>query len=167
MNDRPTRTDEDIENTVSTYADTLYRVCLSMLRNPMDAEDMVQETLIKYALSDISFSCAQQKKAWLIKVAVNLCKNQISFFHRHKQVSIEELSETALLPSEPPPDGTILDALLKVPPKYRIVMMLYYVEEYKVREIAQILHLHESSVKRRLMTGRKMLQTIYRKEFSP
>ena len=59
----------------------------------------------------------------------------------------------------------ILDALLKPNKKYRIVLTLYYVEEYKVREIAQILGLHESTVKKRLQTGRKHLAKIYREEY--
>ena len=165
MNHQPERSQEEIENAVAAYADTLFRVCLSMLRNPMDAEDMVQETFLKFSISGIVFPSEAQKKAWLIKVAVNLCKNQLSFFQRHKLISLEDLSPSLEPPSDSNEGGALLEALLSLPPKYRIVLTLYYVEEYTVREIALILHLHESSVKRRLITGRTMLQKSYREEF--
>lgn len=164
MKYQPVRTDEDIEETINTYADSLYRICITMLKNPADAEDVVQETFIKYYQTEKQFDSPEHKKAWLITVTVNQCKNIISFFKRHPKESIDD-SQKYIISSEINEDSDILDALLKLNKKYRIVLTLYYVEEYKVREIVQILGLHESTVKRRLQTGRKHLAKIYREEY--
>lgn len=64
------------------------------------------------------------------------------------------------------PDNTgILEALMQIPEKYRIVLTLYYVEEYKVDEIAKIISKTPSAVKMRLKRGRELLEKEYRKEF--
>ena len=160
MKDRPIRSEQDLEEVVHTYADMLYRICLTMLKNPWEAEDVVQDTFLKYYQSDKVFESAEHRKAWLITVAVNECKNLLGFFRRHQEVSWEEWHECVQAP--PSAESDILEALLKLPPKHRIVMTLYYVEEYKVQEIADILHLTTSAVKMRLQKGRKLLQDFYR-----
>ena len=64
------------------------------------------------------------------------------------------------------PDNTgILEALMQIPEKYRIVLTLYYVEEYKVDEIAKIISKTPSAVKMRLKKGRELLEKEYRKEY--
>lgn len=166
MEEPPKRTDEDLEAAVMAYADTLYRLCLTMLKNPFDAEDVVQDTFLQYYRCDKAFDSAAHKKAWLITVAVNRCKNLLGFFRRHQQVNIDDLQEYLPAP-EPDEGGDILEALFRLPPKHRVVMTLYYVEEYKVREIAEMLGLKESAVKMRLQKGRRLLGDLYREEYLP
>ena len=166
MNDPKLRAAKDLEETVNTYADTLYRVCLAMLRDPFEAEDTVQELFLAYFRSDKLFESEEHKRAWLVRCAVNRCKNVISFRRRHGQISLDELQECTGV-SLDTENRDILDALLKLPQKYRIVMTLHYVEEYKVSETAAILGLKESAVKMRLQKGRKLLEKIYREEYLP
>ena len=164
MSDPSVRTEEDLKVTINTYADVLYRICFMMLRNSYDAEDVVQNTFIKYYQSDSEFDSDMHKKSWLIKVAVNECKDQIRFRKRHPTISMDEYTEIAQ--SDDASDHKdILEALMKLPQKFRIVMTLYYAEEYKVKEIAEILHTNESVIKKRLQKGRNLLQKIYREEF--
>ena len=169
MEQPPHRSDEDLSSAVMTYADTLYRIALTMLRNPFDAEDVVQDTFLAYYRCDKTFSSSEHQKAWLITVTVNRCKNRLGFLRRHPPVNWDDLRDVLAAPDDTTASAEhdILDALLRLPVKYRIVMTLHYVEEYKVREVAEILGVKESTVKMRLQKGRQLLKNLYRKEYLP
>ncbi|MDE6005313.1 MAG: RNA polymerase sigma factor [Oscillospiraceae bacterium] len=147
---------------VNQYGDMLYRICLLSLKNHADAEDAVQEVFLKYFTRAPEFNSENHRKAWLITVALNQCKTM----HRQKKRSIPtepellKISETVSQENH-----TILDALVQVPEKFRTVLILYYVEGYKIKEIAGLIGKSSSAVKMRLSKGRKLLETIYRKEY--
>ncbi len=161
MKRKAVRTEEDIESTFEKYADMLYSISLIMLKNSRDAEDTVQDSFIRYIQSDKSFESDEHKKAWLITVASNLCRDRLRASKRHRQEPIGELTEF----SQDNEESGILDALTRLPEKYRIIMLLHYVHEYKVREIARMLDISESAAKMRLKKGRELLRDIYRKEY--
>ena len=85
---------EDIENTVNTYSKIIYRTCLLMLGNAHDADDVLQETFIKYMTSGVSFNDEEHKKAWLLKVSQNKCKNLLRLHRNHAYIPLEELAES-------------------------------------------------------------------------
>ena len=109
-----------IEAIVEKYGDILFRICLITLGNVSDAEDVVQETMIKYLQKASDFENEQHEKAWLITVTVNQCKDILRYRKRHATVNIEEIKEFANSEEE----SGILEALMKVPEKYRVVMVL-------------------------------------------
>ncbi|MDE7122329.1 MAG: RNA polymerase sigma factor, partial [Oscillospiraceae bacterium] len=132
------------------------------LRHHADAEDAVQEVFLKYLTRAPEFTSEQHRKAWLITVALNQCRTM----HRQKKRAIPTEPEFLKLSEQhAPSDHAILDALLQVPEKFRIVLILHYVEGYKMQEIARIIKKSESAVKMRLSKGRKLLEEIYRKEY--
>ena len=151
----------DIENIIDTYGNVLFRLCLIMLGNAYDAEDAVQETLIKYLQKAPDFKDKEHEKAWLIKVAANKCKDMLRFRTRHMMVDIESIKEFTKDDS----DSGILEALMILPEKFRIVLVLYYVEQYKTEEIAEMIGKSVSAVKMRLQKGRRLLKEIYQKEY--
>lgn len=161
MNNSSARPADGVESAVNTYGNMLYRVCLVMLGNNQDAEDAVQETVLKYILSAPEFSDPEHEKAWLIRVATNKCRDMLRYKSKHPVIGLEQAEN---LPGNSSDSG-ILEALLELPEKYRLVLMLYYAEEYKTDEIARIIGKSASAVKMRLMKGRKMLEEKYRKEF--
>ena len=128
---------------------------------PGDAEDAVQETFLKYLQKAPVFSDLEHEKAWLLTVASNKCRDLLRFRTRHPNVSMEFLAEQSV----PPRDGAILDALMEVPEKFRLILILHYVEGYSTAEIARIIGRTGSAVKMRLQKGRKLLEEIYRKEY--
>lgn len=151
-----------ISELVNRYGNMLYRLCLMSLRNHADAEDAVQEVFLKYLTRSPDFSSEEHRKAWLITVALNQCRT----IHRQKKRTIPTEPGLLQLPEQSSPqDHAILEALLQVPEKFRIVLILHYVEGYKIREIAGIIRKSESAVKMRLSKGRKLLEEIYRKEY--
>ena len=152
---------DDIETVINRYGDILYRLCLLMLKNESDAEDAIQETMIRYFQNAPVFEDTEHEKAWLIRVATNKCRDLLRFRARHPQVSEEFLSGFSCGSV----DTGILEALTALPEKYRLVLTLYYIEGYRIEEIAKIINRTVSAVKMRLQKGRKLLEEIYRKEY--
>ncbi|MBR2133009.1 MAG: RNA polymerase sigma factor [Oscillospiraceae bacterium] len=150
-----------LEEIVREYGNLLYRLCFVMLGSESDAEDAVQESFIKYLKKAPPFQSAEHEKAWLIAVAANQCKDFLRFRKRHPQIELEHLREA----SNETSDSGILEALMTLPEKFRLVLTLYYVEEYRVEEIAKIIGRTHSAVKMRLQKGRKLLEETFRKEY--
>lgn len=152
---------DDIETIITKYGDMLYRLCLLMLKNESDAEDVVQETIIKYFQKALAFESEEHEKAWLIRVATNGCRDVLRFRSRHPLLDDDCLSRISWEAS----DSGILEALASLPEKYRLVLALYYIEEYRIQDIAKIIRRTPSAVKMRLQKGRKLLEDVYRKEY--
>lgn len=161
MKNTSVRPADSIERIVQTYGNMLFRLCLITLGNASDAEDAVQETFIKYLQKAPEFENAEHEKAWLITVATNKCKDMLRFKNRHPVVNIEEIKELTKDAS----DNGILDALMTLPDKFRTVLILYYVEQYPMEEIARMIGKTTSAVKMRLQKGRRLLREAYRKEY--
>ncbi len=151
---------ESIEQIVNVYGDILYRICFVILKNKSDAEDVVQDTIIKYLEKKPLIKDCSHLKAWMITVAKNKCRDIVRYKQRHLQFNIDELKE---IPSQSS-DNEILEVLMTLPEKFSFVLMLYYVEEYKIGEIAKIIGKTPSAVKMRLQKGRELLKEKYRKE---
>lgn len=144
----------DVEQVVTQYGDMLFQICLVMLQNKGDAEDAVQDTLMRYLQKAPDFESAEHEKAWLITVATNCCRDMKRFWVRHPQINLEEIHACSCLPEQ----HSLLDALLEIPEKFRIVLVLYYVHGYQTAEIAAIIGKSASAVKMRLAKGRKLLK---------
>lgn len=161
MNNPSVRPAEDVETIIERYGDLLYRLCILMLKNESDAEDVIQETLIKFYRKAPVFENADHEKAWLIRVATNECRDLLRFRVRHPLAEVEQI----MVASEDSADSGILEALASLPEKYKLVLTLYYIEEYRVEDIAKIIGRTSSAVKMRLQKGRKLLEKIYREAY--
>ena len=161
MNHTSVRPADDIEIIMDTYGNMLFRLCLITLGNANDAEDAVQETFIRYFQKAPLFESCEHERAWLITVATNKCRDILRFRRRHNYVDIDGINEY----TQDFTDHTIMDALLRVPDKFRMVLVLYYVEEYSIEEISKIIGRTTSAVKMRLQKGRRLLREAYGKEY--
>ncbi len=151
--------DQGVEEIFGVYGNMLYRIAFVMMKNAFDAEDVVQDTLIKYMEhleSGKLFETEEHRKAWLIRVDSNLCKNRLRFYKNHPKISVEQLSRYY----EKEEETQLMDSLLLLPSKYREVLLLHYVEGYQGREIAEMLGLSESAVRKRLERGREKLRKL-------
>lgn len=155
---RPTNSMEEM---IHKYGNMLFRLCLITLGNASDAEDVVQETMMKYLQKAPTFENAEHEKAWLIKVATNKCRDVLRYKKNHPVVDMEEIMEL----TKDETDSAILDALMTLPDRFRVVLVLYYVEEYSIKEIAGFIGKSASAVKMRLQKGRRLLNETYRKEY--
>ena len=145
------------------YQDNLFAVAFNICQNTQDAEDVIQDTFVQYYTTKKEFDSEEHIRAWLIRVAVNKAKNVTRTFWRRNKVSIEDFTE--MLAFETPESETLFETVMQLPKKYRILIHLYYYEDYSVGEIAKILKLSESNVKTRLMRGRAKLREVLKEEW--
>ena len=140
-----------------SYRDRLFAAAFQVCKNAADAEDAAQEALLRYHVSEKQFESGEHIRAWLIRVAINCAKNASHSFWRRNTVPLEDYMET--LEFDSGESREIFEAVMGLPEKYRLVIHLYYYEDYTVAEIAGILGLTQSNVKVRLNRGRKLLTT--------
>lgn len=146
-----------------TYRDSLYIIAFNVCKNTEDAKDVVQDTFMQYYTGKKEFEDEQHIRAWLIRVAVNKAKNLNRTFWRKNKVSLEEYMDT--LEFTTPESGELFETVMRLPEKYRIVVHLFYYEDYTVREIANILKLSEGNVKVRLSRARFLLREKLQEEW--
>ncbi len=149
------------EQTVRQYADSVYTACVVRLQNSPDVDDCVQNTFVKLYQKSPAFHDENHLKAWLLRVAINECKKSVR--DRRRFLPLETLKERSLVSDSTRAEDTsdISWALMRLEPKYREVLFLYYIEGYKVDEIADILRKKSNTVKSLLKRGREKLKMIY------
>lgn len=154
-------TNETASRLLDQYGNMILRLAYSYLHNQSDAEDILQETLIKYLQTAPDFAGPVHEKAWLLKVAANLSKNRIDY-NRIRQ--IDELEET-LVAKERQDLSFVWEALKQLPANYRAAIHLFYYEGCSTAEIARILDRKESSVRSDLRRGREQLKNILKEAY--
>ncbi len=143
---------------VDTYAGTLYRIACTYCRQHADAEDIVQTAFMKLYQTETEFQDEEHIKRWLIRVTVNEARNLCSSFWKKNVTSLESSGMIQPYDFPRPEYSDLYDAVLSLPGKYKIVVHLYYYEDYSVKEIAEILSLKETTVQTQLMRARKQLK---------
>lgn len=151
------------ETAAEKYRDRLFAAAFHICRNAADADDVVQETLLRYHKTDMEYENEEHLKAWLLRVAINQAKNVNRSFFRHRIVPLEDYMETLTFDSRD--SENLFLEVMRLPEKYRIVIHLYYYEEYSVREISQILGITDSNTKIRLARGRAKLKEKLQEEW--
>lgn len=137
------------------YADMLFRVAYAELLSREDAEDAISDVFYKMMKKAPKFLNAEHEKAWLIRVTINQCRD----LQRKRAIrSYTPLEEIAELPSVQKTEYFVLEEVLSLPEKYKIVLILFYFEELKIEEIASALKISKAAVKMRLARGRESLK---------
>jgi RNA polymerase sigma-70 factor (ECF subfamily) len=169
ISERPFQTAKDTDMRINTetaaekYRDRLFAAAFHICRNAADADDVVQETLLRYHKTDMEYENEEHLKAWLLRVAINQAKNVKRSFFRHRIVPLEDYMETLTFDSGD--SENLFLEVMRLPEKYRIVIHLYYYEEYSVRQISQILGISDSNTKIRLARGRAKLKEKLQEEW--
>ena len=146
---------EYVDMIVSKYSDMLFRICYCILCNKSDSEDALQDTFVKLLTKAPVFSDDEHEKAWLIKVATNISRNMLMLRIRRTTVAnLEDVTEIGVRDE----DSEVFEAIMNLPVKYKIVMVLFYVEGYKTEEIADIVQISSDAVRKRLQKGRELLK---------
>lgn len=148
------------EQALRAHGTPLYRLCLMMLGQKMDAEDAVSETMLRYLTKAPAFRDEGQERAWLFTVAANVCRDMLR--KRRKTVPLEDMEMADYGVS--PEHQAVLAALERLPEQYRTVLCLHYVEGYQSGEIAAMLGLQPDTVRKRLQYGRQKLKLEYEEE---
>lgn len=143
---------ETIEVLFRQYGDDVFRLAYSYLGNHADAEDVCQSVFLNLAEKNPTLYPGKER-SWLLTCAANASKNlKRSFWHRN----VDELNDSVTF-SEPR-DRELHTVVMGLPPKYRIVIHLYYFEGYDQGQIAKILHLSRTAVQIRMSRARAILK---------
>ena len=162
MLEKHNATAADAGEVIRQYGNLLYSICLMTLCNRQDAEDAVQEAFLRYLLKTPTFRDAEHQKAWLVRVAVNVSRDIGRSRTRHPALDWNTLDLGVA--DGAPARAEALEGLASLPYPYRIVLLLYYAAGYSTQEIAQILRVGVSCVKKRLQRGRGLLKLQYETE---
>ena len=146
---------------IKKYGNQVLQICYLYVKNYHTAQDLTQETFIRvynkyYTLRDKTY-----EKTWIMKIAVNTCKNYL------KMIKIVPLSlnDQYQVPSPDHYDvllntNAVTSYVVQLPEKYKEIVMLYYYEEFSIKEISQILKLKETTVLQRLKRARQKLRPL-------
>ena len=139
------------EEIIYRYQDTVYRIAFTYCRNSSDAQDVAQDVFIRYIKKQPVLKSEEHLKAWLIRVTINTAKSLLTSSWFKKVVPVSEYQPVA---TEDSPCPDTYNAVMSLTDKYRTVIMLYYFEDYSIKEIAQILSRTETAVQTQLQRAR-------------
>ena len=146
---------------LDTYGNAILRCAYNYLHNMTDAEEILQETLLKILTSAPNFESEEHKKGWLLRVAANLSKNRLEY---NALRAYDELSED--LAEEGREDlSFVWEAVKDLPTQFREVIHLHYYEGYSTEEIALILGRNPSTVRSDLRRGREKLKSVLKEAY--
>ena len=141
------------------YGPSLYRFCLLHMKNPSDAEDVMQEVFCKRLYRAPKFRSPEHERNWLFQVTRNQCRDELRRMRR-TELPLEAAEHVSI----PPAQLSLLEQASNLPEDQRTALHLYYYEGYQVEEIARLLNISVSSVKMRLKRGRDALREEWRDE---
>ncbi len=162
---------EELENYIYTYGKDLYSFCCCMTHSRQEADDLYQDTFLKVFEMGEKLVIRSNPKSFLMSIALNLYRNykrKLSVRQRiagtadyedemvNSVVSTQRAVEDAMVSDEE--RGIVRQMVQKLPDKYRIPILLYYMEELSITEIAGILQMSENTVKTRLRRAKKILR---------
>lgn len=152
--------EQELIRLMDTYGGMLSSLCRMMLHDYHRAQDAVQETFIRAYRHIDQIKRVQSERAWLIRIAVNICRDVMRtawFRHVARSVDLSELPEIPA-PQNAAEDSAILEEVQKLPHKEREVLLLHYWQELDADEIARALHINRATVYRRLERARQRLK---------
>lgn len=140
------------------FKNDVYRLAFSYTKNYFETDDIVQSVFIKLYKNFDKFEDDICIKKWLTRVTINECKTLFLSAWKRKIFPITDKEENVAI--DKPKDTNLIDSLFQLPKKYRMVLFLFYYEDYKIKEIAEILNVKESTIKTRLSRGRSLLKDV-------
>jgi RNA polymerase sigma-70 factor, ECF subfamily len=150
---------------VDKYLKMVYRISFHYFGNREDAEDVSQDVFLKLYSHNTKFESEEELKAWLIRVTTNTCHSYFRNPFRKRKTEIDEKEIENIVGSSSSEQGIInrkvvMDAVMSLPERYRIVVYLYYYEEYSICQISNTLNIKETTIQTRLSRAREKLKSV-------
>ena len=150
----------DIEQIYRKYSNMIYWVSFAYMKNEADTEDIVADVFVKLIKTKNKFQSEEHEKAWLLRAAINLCKDNLKHWRR----KVEDIDGFENLQNPQSENlfktNEILKSVMELPDRYKAAVYLYYYEGYDTKEVAQILKKPQSSVRVHLHEARKILKGV-------
>ncbi len=149
-------TKEQLGNLIILSEETMYHVAKTLLRNDADCADAIQEAIVK-AFSNIhTLHKDSYGKTWLIRIVINEC--YMIMRREKKLISLEEYMQEERA-AEERDYSDLYEAIYRLPEEIRLTVTLYYLEGYRVKEIAALMETTESTIKNRLARARAKIKS--------
>ena len=150
---------------VDKYLKMVYRISFHYFGNREDAEDISQDVFLKLYSHNTKFESEEELKAWLIRVTTNTCHSYFRNPFRKRKTEIDEKEIENIVGSSSSEQEIInrkvvMDAVMSLPERYRIVVYLYYYEEYSICQISNTLNIKETTIQTRLSRAREKLKSV-------
>lgn len=142
---------QNVESLFHTYRDDVFRLAVSYTRNIQEAEDVCQTVFLK--LLEQKHIQPGKEKAWLMQVTANQCRSLLRSAWWKKTAPLDDTLTTELTHTD-----EVLQYVMELPPKYRVIIFLHYYEGYSTGEIAKLLKITQTAVTTRLSRARKSLE---------
>ncbi len=165
---------EFLEYIMNHYGDEVFRLTYSYVRNRATAEDLTQEVFVKCYMNYSKFEGKSKVRTWIYRIAINHCKDYLKSWSS-RTLWFTNLVEDFVGKNEKSTEEVVLashdyallgNLVLKLPVKYREVIILYYYQELKIQEISNMLQMNTNTIKVRLKRAKDLLETAIQKEES-
>jgi RNA polymerase sigma-70 factor, ECF subfamily len=160
--------EEAIVELMERYGTDVLHLAYSYVRNRQTAEDLAQEIFLKCYQKFDTFEGNSQMQTWLYRIASNHCKDYLKSWH-HRKVLVSGYISAKLSGHHEGPESQLvkntdnkelIEAMFKLPVKYREVIFLFYFQELSQKEIAEVCNLNLSTLKSRLTQAKALLKKI-------
>lgn len=151
----------ELQSMLEAYGNDILRLCTLYLKDRHLAEDALQETFIKVWQKYHTYLGQANEKTWIMRIAINVCKNYLrtAWIKRNSVVQIEDIVKASQCQFRHIEESVdLLNSILTLKEKYRVVLLLYYYQEFTVKEIAEILDKKQSTVLSLMKRGREQLK---------
>lgn len=139
---------------VSDYANPILRLCATYSLTREDAQDICQEIFLKLLEQKKTFEDREHEKAYILKMAINACKNLLKSAGRRRVVPMDEAER---VPAPEQDNHELMDLIRALPEHYGATVYLFYYEGYSLDEIAKLCSCTPAAARKRLSRSRKLL----------
>lgn len=150
-----------MEEMIRVHGSAVYRLAYAIMRNPHDADDVFQDVFLRCAEKAPAFRDEEHCRAWLLRVTINRCR---SHYRSAWWKRIVPLDAAAHVAAPAPDDPALMQALSRLPAKYRTIIHLSCHEGLETQEIAALLSIKPASVRSQLSRARSMLTALMKEE---
>ena len=162
----PSEMNKEITRLIEEYGNDVLRIATVILKSKELAEDVYQETFLRVVRSYSSYRRESSEKTWIISIAVNICRDYIRSAWKRRVVVTDDFltytadSDTEEIIEKRSEKQALINAIMKLPDKYREIIHLFYYQEMGVNDIAKVLRIPGGTVKSRLFKARTMLHDM-------
>lgn len=168
MKEEKTLTDMEMSRMIDSYGDDILRLCTLYLKDRHWAEDALQDTFIKVWQKYSTYNGLSNEKTWITRIAINVCKNYLrtTWFMKTQTSDILEIVQDSKDDYKRVDESIdVINAILGLNDRYRVVLLLYYYQEFSVKEISNVLEMKQSTVLSLLRRGRNQVKRKLNSDF--
>ena len=147
-------TPAEAQRFVTDYADPILRLCMTYSLTREDAQDICQEIFLKLLEQEKEFTDREHEKAYIIKMAINACKNLLKSAGRRRVVPMDQAER---VPASEGESSELIQLIRALPEHYGAVVYLFYYEGYSLDEIAKLCSCTPAAARKRLSRSRKLV----------